>query len=213
MHDYPGTFIAFEGGEGGGKSTAIKLVADNLRQLGYDVVTTFEPGDTPLGSRLRAILLEHGFDLSEMDEVYLFCIARRAFLNQVVFPALQRGCIVLTDRFELSTFVYQGRARGIDEGLVQRINSEVTGGFHAARTYIFDLPVQIGLSRVSRRGASDRLEAESIAFHERVRAGFLYYGGLLAQNVVIDATQSLDQVVSEITKDLTQFLQSTERQS
>ena len=188
-------------------------MAVKLRQLGYDVETTHEPGGTWLGARIRAILLEvqEPSHLDPTDEVYLFCLARKAFVREVVVPALTAGRVLISDRFELSSFVYQSYTRGIPCDEVEAINTKATGGLKAHRTYLFDLSPEIGLQRVSNRGDFNRLDAESLAFHRQVRAGYLNYASTWPNIVTIDATKPPDEVAATIMNDLLQILPPIER--
>ncbi|HUF13121.1 MAG TPA: dTMP kinase [Longimicrobiales bacterium] len=197
----PGTglLIAFEGIEGSGKSTQVALLGDWLRSLSLEVVAAREPGGTMLGEGVRALLLESAETASEVParaELMLMLAARAALMEQIVEPALARGAIVLLDRFELSSFAYQGHGRGIPLAEVRAANAIVTRGRHPDLTLLLDVHEQTGAER--RRAAArtdDRIEAAGRAFHERVARGYRE----LARNehgvVVVDGTgeQSLVQ--------------------
>lgn len=185
-------FITFEGPEGAGKSTAIRAVADHLSSLGFHVVATREPGGSDIGKQIRAILLEGG-DLAPAAELMLFWADRAEHVHRVVGPALEAGSVVLCDRFSDSTLAYQGYARGHDIDFLRRGNAMATGGLTPDLTLLFDLPVHIGLGRLQ---SKDRLDGESIEFHERVRQGFLELSQQeLSRWVVLDATQAPETVV------------------
>lgn len=194
-----GLFVTFEGPEGAGKTTVMRAVAERLRADGRAVVETREPGGTRAGERVRAILLDR--DLAGMRpeaEAFLFCAARAELVAQIIRPALANGCVVLCDRFTDSTLAYQGYGRGLDVAALRALNDLATGGLTPDRTLLFDLPVDEGLRR--RHAAPDaitRLDAESIAFHERVAAG---YRALAAAEPrrwrVIDAAAPVADVVA-----------------
>jgi dTMP kinase len=166
---HPAVFITFEGGEGAGKTTVIGLVADRLREEGRDVITTREPGAGPLGARIREILL-HSDEMSARAELFLFLADRANHVETVIRPALEAGKWVLSDRFADSTFVYQSVVRGLDSAFVRDANAFATGNLVPELTLLLDLDVPAGLARLQ---SKDRLDAEPLAFHEAVRAGFL----------------------------------------
>jgi dTMP kinase len=167
-----GLFIAFEGGEGAGKSTQVARLAETLRARGYEVVTTFEPGATVIGRRLREVLLDKGStEMSARTEALLYAADRAQHVAQVIRPALARGAIVVTDRYVDSSLAYQGGGRALDDTDVRRLSQWATGGLHPDITILLDVDPLVGLRRTV--GPGDRLEAEAIVFHERVRAAFL----------------------------------------
>ncbi|HTT50207.1 MAG TPA: dTMP kinase [Streptosporangiaceae bacterium] len=167
-----GVFIALEGGEGAGKTTQARLLAIWLRDQGYDVETTREPGATKIGMRLRAILLDTAHTgLSARAETLLYAADRAEHVATVICPALQRGAVVVTDRFVDSSLAYQGAGRNLPVSEVARLNRWATGGLVPDLTILLDMPPAAGLGRRAR--SADRLEAEPLDFHERVRAGFL----------------------------------------
>lgn len=164
-------FIAFEGIEGSGKSTQIQLVADTLRKTGLDPVVAREPGGTPAGEAIRSIVLDRGLMLDPVAELMLMLAARSAFVRQVVRPALDAGRIVLADRYELSTFAYQGGGRGLPIDVVRAANSLATGNLRPHLSVLLDVDVADGQAR-GRHQASDRIEGEELGFHERVAAAY-----------------------------------------
>lgn len=194
-----GRFVTFEGPEGAGKTTVMRAVAERLRADGRAVVETREPGGTRTGERVRAILLDRDLGgLRPEAEAFLFCAARAELVAQIIRPALANGCIVLCDRFTDSTLAYQGYGRGLDLAALRALNDLATGCLTPDRTLLFDLPVAEGLRR--RHAAPDaitRLDAESVAFHERVAAG---YRALAAAEAgrwrVVDATRPIEDVVA-----------------
>ena len=167
-----GLFVAFEGGEGVGKTTQARLIAIWLREQGYDVVTTHEPGATKLGMRLRALLLDTAHaGMSPHAEALLYAADRAEHVAKVIDPALERGAVVLTDRYIDSSLAYQGAGRGLMTSEIARLNSWATEGREPDLTVLLDMDPEQGLSR--RTSSADRLEAEPLDFHRRVRAGFL----------------------------------------
>jgi len=171
---YPGIFVAVEGGEGAGKSTQVRLLADWLRAGGREVVTSREPGSTPLGQGIRALLLEPGRSVSPRAELLLYQADRAEHVEEVILPALRRGAVVISDRYVDSSLAYQGAGRALAEEDVGRLSSWATDGLRADVTVLLDLDPRLGLGRAAARGSgTDRLEGESLAFHQRVRRRFL----------------------------------------
>jgi dTMP kinase len=171
-HGQAGLFVAFEGGEGVGKTTQARLIAIWLREQGYDVVTTHEPGATKLGMRLRALLLDTAHaGMSPHCEALLYAADRAEHVAKVIDPALERGAVVITDRYIDSSLAYQGAGRGLMTSEIARLNSWATDGREPDLTVLLDMDPEHGLSR--RTSSADRLEAEPLDFHRRVRAGFL----------------------------------------
>jgi dTMP kinase len=193
-----GLFISFEGGEGSGKTTQARLTAIWLREQGYDVVTTHEPGATKIGMRLRALLLDttHA-GMSAQCEALLYAADRAEHVTKVIDPALWRGAVVITDRYTDSSLAYQGAGRGLSASAITRINTWATDGRVPDLTILLDMDPEAGLSR--RTSSADRLEAEPIEFHRRVRAGFLDLAHAAPDRyLVIDATASIDQISQRI---------------
>src|SRR5690349_22672573 len=167
-----GLLIAFEGGEGAGKTTQARLLAIWLREQGYDVMATQEPGATKVGMRLRALLLDTAHTgLSARAEALMYAADRAEHVDSVIAPALERGTVVVTDRYVDSSIAYQGRGRNQPVSEVAGLNKWATGGVEPDLTILLDLPPEAGLNR--RTASADRLEAEPADFHERVREGFL----------------------------------------
>ena len=200
-----GVFIAFEGGEGSGKTTQARLLAIWLRDQGYDVVTTREPGATKIGMRLRAVLLDTAHTgLSARAETLLYAADRAEHVTSVIVPALERGAVVVTDRYVDSSLAYQGAGRNQPTGEVAKLNQWATGGLVPDLTVLLDMPPANGLGRRAR--SADRLEAEPLDFHERVRSGFL---SLAREDpgryLVLDASQSpedVSRVIQERVRDM-----------
>jgi len=199
-----GFFITFEGGEGSGKSTQIQRLADALRKSGREVIVTREPGGTPIAEAVRAILLDPQFDPDGVVEVFLYEAARRDHVTKVINPAVERGAVVLSDRFADSSLVYQGVARGVGWDEVVRLNTLATGGMEPDLTIVFDLQAQVGLDRArGRNSATDssesRLDEEPVEFHERVREGFALLAERFPHRIrVIDADGDPDQVYDRL---------------
>src|SRR5215831_9497787 len=183
-----GLLLAFEGGEGAGKSTQARLLAIWLRENGYDVLATHEPGATKVGMRLRALLLDTAHTgLSPWAEVMMYAADRAEHVASVIGPALARGTIVVTDRYVDSTLAYQGGGRQLPVNAIRRVNELATGGLVPDLTFLLDLPPEAGLGR--RASSADRLEAEPAQFHDRVRAAFLALASAEPDRyVVLDAT-------------------------
>jgi dTMP kinase len=199
-----GFFITFEGIEGCGKSTHVAALAQSLRERGYDVVATREPGGTATGQTLRNILL-HPSDvpLATGAELLLMLADRAQHVEEVIAPALRAGKVVISDRFADSTMAYQGHGRGIEHDLLLRLNAFACGGYVPALTILLDLPVEEGLRRANkRRGATetvDHFEAESTTFHGRVQQGFLAVAQAEPQRVrVVDSLRPLAEISEEI---------------
>ena len=193
-----GLFIAFEGGEGSGKTTQARLIAIWLREIGYDVVTTHEPGATKVGMRLRALLLDTAHTgMSPHAEALMYAADRAEHVASVIQPALDRGAVVISDRYVDSSLAYQGNGRGLSGADIAQLNSWATGGRMPDLTILLDAPPEAGLGRRTR--SADRLEAEPPEFHRRVRAGFLALARAdPSRYLVLDATRSVAEVSSEI---------------
>ena len=194
-----GTFIAFEGGEGTGKSTQSKLLKKWLEDRGESVVLSREPGGTDLGQGLRKILLGHETgEISPRAEALLYAADRAHHVYSVIRPALAKGDVVITDRYFDSSIAYQGAGRVLSPGEVARISRWATESLFPTLTIVIDLPAEIGIGRLKNR---DRLEAEPLAFHERVRQEFLQIARVDPERyLVVDGTQSIEAIHSEITK-------------
>jgi dTMP kinase len=194
-----GTFIAFEGGEGTGKSTQSKMLKEWLEARGEKVILSREPGGTDLGKDLRKILLGHKTGaISPRAEALLYAADRAHHVFSVIRPALANGDVVITDRYFDSSIAYQGAGRVLSPGEVARISRWATESLFPTLTIVIDLPAEIGIGRLKNR---DRLEAEPLAFHERVRQEFLQIARLDPERyLVVDGTQTIDAIHNEITK-------------
>lgn len=192
----PGLFLTFEGPEGAGKTTQIGRLGQALRDAGYAVTRTREPGGDRVGERVRELLL-HG-QMGAEAELLLFAAARAQNVREVVQPALDAGHIVLCDRFTDSTIAYQGYARNLPLDLIRQVNTFATRGLVPHRTFLLDLPPEVGLARQSPE-EQNRLDLESLAFHQRVRQGFLDTASAEPERlIVIDASRSVEEVASDL---------------
>ena len=197
-------FITIEGGEGAGKSTAQRFIADRLAERGITVVQTREPGGTPLAEAIRQTLLSiDGEAPVEMTELLLVFAARAQHLAKVIEPALSNGKWVLSDRFTDATYAYQGAARGLSTATILNLEQLVQSGRKPDKVLILDLPPEIGMARARSRGELDRFEREDHDFYERVRAGYLARAKAMPERYsVIDAGQGLPQVESALTAEV-----------
>jgi dTMP kinase len=204
-----GLFLTFEGPDGAGKTTQISLLTEALTTAGHTVTRTREPGGDAVGERVRDLLL-NGHPCPEA-ELLLFAAARAQNVQQVVRPALAEGHVVLCDRFTDSTIAYQGYGRGLPQDLIYRINHFATGGLVPDKTYLFDIDPEEGLRR---RGAADeqnRLDRETLAFHERVQWGFLLTAQAMpARILVIDARRSIEAIAADLQASVFSLLRGTE---
>jgi dTMP kinase len=167
-----GLLVVFEGAEGAGKSTQLRLLAEWLGSRGRDVVAVREPGGTVVGDEIRRILLDPNSDIVPRSEALLFMASRAQLVEREIRPALDGGAIVLLDRFFLSTYAYQGVGRGLSEVDLRAANAIATQGLVPDLTLLLTLPVAAGLARAMERGAHDRMERAELAFHERVATAF-----------------------------------------
>jgi dTMP kinase len=191
-----GLFITLEGPEGAGKSTNREYLALQLRAAGLDVVLTREPGGTPLAERIREVLLAPSDEPMNADaELLLMFAARAQHIAQVIRPALQRGAMVLCDRFTDATYAYQGGGRGLPVERIATLERFVQGDLQPDLTLIFDLPIEVGLARASARGRLDRFEQEGRAFFDAVRSAYLARAATDGRRYrIVDASQSLAEV-------------------
>lgn len=195
-----GLFITIEGVEGCGKSTQVERLRQYLATRGYEVEVTREPGGTPIAEAIREILLDPAYSaMGAATELLLYEAARAQHVDERIRPALEAGKVVLCDRFADSTTAYQGAGRGLPEDAVFRLHEIATRGVWPRLTIVIDVPVEEGLQRATRDGASDRIEREMPAFHERVRAGYLRLAEREPERVrVVDGTRSIDAVAADI---------------
>jgi dTMP kinase len=193
----PGVLIAFEGVEGAGKSTQLDRLRDELERRGHEVVVTREPGGTPVGERVRQVLLDPAVDLDARAEALLFAAARAQLVEQVIRPALERGAVVLCDRYLDSSLAYQGAGRGLGRGPVQEVNRFATGGLLPDLVVLLDVDPAEGLGRNT--ASRDRIEVEGLGFHRRVREAFRELAaGDPGRFAVVDAAAPADQVAAAV---------------
>ena len=200
-----GAFISFEGTEGSGKTTQCRRLAQALRIQGYQVLETREPGGTPVAEAIRKLMLTsskskgHTESITASCESMLILAARSQHITHVIQPALAKGTIVICDRFFDSTLAYQGYARGVDKAFLHEAQNFVTHGLQPHLTFFLDLPVKVGLARRQQAKDQNRLDRESLSFHQRVRRGFLALGREHPMRIhTIDATESPQAMAEEI---------------
>lgn len=198
-----GLFVTFEGGEGAGKSTQLRLLAESLRSLGHEVLTTREPGGSVGAEAVRHVLLSGAAEAFGVRmEAILFAAARSDHVEEVIRPALSRGTIVLCDRFMDSSRVYQGITGNLEPAFVETLERVAINGVVPDRTVIFDLPATIGLDRAQRRAGDDspdRFEKEELETHEKRREAFLDIAKADPDRCrIIDATQSAEAIAAEV---------------
>ena len=202
-------FITFEGPEGAGKSTQVRLLAEFLRAAGHVVVVTREPGGTPIGDQVRAVLHDTANTaMAPTAEMLLYAASRAQLVHEVIRPALAGGSVVLCDRYADSTMAYQGFGRGLDRAMLATLTAIATGGLRPDLTLLLDLDVARGLGRRRDEGEEmNRLDLETIEFHERVRRGYLALAAAeLGRWGYIDADRSVDTVQSDVRRVVVQRL-------
>ncbi|MFN8172259.1 MAG: dTMP kinase [Candidatus Nanopelagicales bacterium] len=193
----PGYFVAFEGGEGAGKSTQERLLAETLVAAGHDVVRTREPGGTPAAEAMRHVVLSPEFaGLDDRAEALLYAAARGEHVARVVRPALSRGAVVVCDRYLDSSVAYQGYGRGLGPDRIRDLSLWATGGLLPDLSVLLDVDPRQGLARFEQR---DRLEAEPVEFHDRVRAGFREVAAANPDRyLVLDAALPVGEIADRI---------------
>ena len=200
--DLKGKLIAFEGIDTSGKSTQARRLAKRLINAGHSVVSTGEPGGTPIGNSVRSILLsrQHA-SLLPFSELLLFIVSRAQNTHEVIVPALRAGKTVVASRYRMSSVAYKGYGRGIDLDLIRSLNETAACGLHPDVTFLIDIPAEVAIKR--KRTEGDRIEVESLEFHRRVRQGFLELAKGDPNAVVIDG----DRAPEEIAEDVARYLQ------
>ncbi len=206
-------FITFEGIDGCGKSTQLRMLASELRLRGREVVLTREPGGTPLGTRIRQLVLDSEEQVDPLAELLLYAADRAQHVRALVRPALDSGHVVLSDRYADATVAYQGAGRGFPDEVIKELVALATGGLMPGLTLIFDLPVEESQRRQAHRSdrghQKDRLDAEDAAFHTRVRDAYLRIAAADAERVrVIDASGSVQETQSQVMRHVLPFLES-----
>ncbi len=195
-----GALITIEGVEGSGKSTQIQLLAAYLRQQGLSVVVTREPGGTPLAERIRALLMECGEEtISPLAELLLYQAARAQHVDVHIRPALERGDIVLCDRYFDSTTAYQGAGRSIEPAVIRQLNDLAARDAQPLRTFVLDLEAEEGLRRARLRGSDDRMMLETLDFHKRIRDAFLHLAKEEPHRItIVDGARSVELIQEEL---------------
>lgn len=205
-----GLFVTFEGPDGAGKTTQIQRLAEQLEEWNVPSLITREPGGTPLADQIRAILLDPAHTgMAPMTEVLLYAAARAQHVHEVIRPALHKGKVVLCDRYIDASLAYQATGLSLPRAMIQRISEEATGSLWPRRTYLLDVPPEVGLARAarSRKGGWDRIEARGMAYHKRVREAFLQLAREEPERfLVIDGTQSVEEITARIWDDFSRLL-------
>lgn len=204
-----GVFITFEGIDGSGKSTQLRMLASELRLRGREVVATREPGGTPLGGLLRQVVLESEEQVDPLAELLIFAADRAQHVRALVRPALDAGHVVLSDRYADATLAYQGAGRGFPAELVEEVVVLATGGLQPDLTLIFDLTVDESLRRAGPRQKQDRIDSEEAAFHTRVRDAYLKLAAADPERVrLIDAAGSVQETHSQVMRLVLPFVEA-----
>ncbi len=213
-----GRFITFEGIDGSGKSTQLRLLEGRLRSAGHDVVTTLEPGGTPLGRRIREAFLETSEEVAPLAELLLFAADRAQHVNHLIRPSLAAGKIVVSDRYADATAAYQGAGRGFDRKTVETVIELATGGLRPDLTLFFDIPIEQAIARASGRPDEEtkknRMDGETADFYLRVREAYLEIARNEPGRVrVIDGTGTVDEVRLRVEGTVDAFLAGFPSQS
>ena len=195
--DLRGKLITLEGLDFTGKSSVARRLTQDIERAGFDLVVTEEPGGTPVGRRARQLVLDPDHpEMHPLAELLLYMVSRTQHTHEVILPALAEGKTILTSRYRLSSMAYQGYGRGLSLELIDQLNDAATQGHRADVTFLIDVPVEVALGR--KRGRGDRIESETVAFYERVRAGYLELTADDPTVYRIDGTQSINGVADEI---------------
>jgi dTMP kinase len=208
-----GTFITFEGIDGSGKSTQLRMLAEFLKQIGCEAMLTREPGGTPVGNRLRAALLDAQEEVDPLTELLVFAADRAQHVRRVLRPALETGQVVFSDRYADATVAYQGAGRGFSRELIAEIVELATEGLKPDLTLLFDLSVADSIARTRRRAngkqQGDRLDGEAAEFHERVREAYLNIARAEPERIKIVETNQHSELTHERVKEIVMpFLRS-----
>ncbi len=208
-----GTFITFEGIDGSGKSTQLRMLANFLKQAGCDVLLTREPGGTPVGNRLRAALLDAQEEVDPLTELLVFAADRAQHVRRVLRPALELGQVVFSDRYADATAAYQGAGRGFSPELISEIIQLATEGLKPDLTVLFDLSIKDSTARTQRRGngtqRGDRLDAENDDFHTRVRAAYLQLAQAEPERIkIVDTNRPVEATHERVKEIVIPFLRS-----
>ena len=197
--DLKGKLIAFEGIDTSGKSTQARRLAKRLIDAGHSVVSTGEPGGTPIGNSVRSILLSRQHEsLLPFSELLLFIVSRAQNTHEVIVPALRAGKTVVASRYRMSSVAYQGYGRGIDPDLIRKLNEIAACSLHPDVTFLIDLPAEVAVQRKTTE--QDRIEVESLEFHRRVRQGFLELAEADPNAVVIDGNRAAEEIAEDVAR-------------
>lgn len=194
-------FITFEGGEGSGKTTLIELLVSELRENGYDIIQTREPGGSKIAEQIRNVILNiENTNMDYITEAYLYAASRRQHLSEVIIPALNANKIVICDRFIDSSLAYQGYARGIGIDKVYKINEYATNGLLPDLTIYIDVDPTIGLNRIKTNHRKvDRFDLEELAFHKKVREGYLEVAKMFSERIkIIDGNRNIEDIYKDV---------------
>ena len=220
MPDKRGTFITFEGIDGSGKSTQLRMLASRLRLKGCDVLTTMEPGGTPLGRRLREAFLETEESVDPLAELLVFAADRARHVRFLIKPKLEEGKIVISDRYADATRAYQGAGRGFSADTVSRVIELATDGLQPDLTLYFDLSVEAALFRTKTRAEEEggepknRMDVETTDFYHRVREAYLEIARREPERFrIVDASLSVEEIHSEVSAIVTEFLEKKNKQN
>lgn len=198
-------FFSFDGVDGAGKSTQLARFSDWLGSLGHEVVLCRDPGTTAAGEALRGILLEKSeMNIHPRTEMLMYMSARAQLVEEMIRPAIAAGKIVISDRYLLANIVYQGHARGLDPAEIRSVGEVAVGGLMPSATFVFDLPVEVAMTRMSR--TLDRMESSGSDFMERVRQGFLTESRSYPGAIVVDASPDVETVQAELRRLATPLL-------
>ncbi|MFV9511754.1 dTMP kinase [Tepidibacillus sp. LV47] len=210
-----GLFITFEGPDGAGKTTQVALLAEYLKELGFEYITTREPGGTLIGNQIRQILLEPSYhELKGQTEILLYAASRAQLVHEIILPALEKGKIVLCDRYIDASIAYQAYGLGIDRKIVEEINRFASSNLKPDRTYLLDIKPELGRKRLIERNQKnkkhlDRIEQKDILYHQRVYQGFMDLAKEEPNRIIkINADQPVLQIFEKIKSDFHFFLQS-----
>ncbi len=204
-----GIFITFEGIEGSGKSTQLELLCDYVSSKGIDYVRTVEPGGTMIGEEIRKILLsvEHS-GMTSLTELLLYASSRAQHVGEIIKPALKEGRVVVCDRFSDSTIAYQGFGRGLDMDLIAQLNAMCTDGIIPDITFLLDIDVATGLKRNRTANKIDRLELEAVAFHTKVRDGYLSLMEKEPGRIrLIDSNKSVEEIADSVAGEFRDYME------
>ncbi len=208
LHPIPGRrqlFISFEGIDKSGKSTQISLLVDYLKKKKYEVMPTCEPGGTRLGKEIERILLQHSTtQISAVGELFLYLADRAEHVGAIIEPALENDVIIISDRFADASIAYQGYGRGLDIHWIEKLNKRVTQGISPELTFLLDINPELSEKRSKEK---DRIENEEIAFHRRVRQGYLEIARLCPDRVkILDGQESIEDIHLAIIRILSEYL-------